>query len=420
MKKYGASMKKYGKIVVIFLIVCALFGFFERGNLTKLLANNGLKSNAVRNTVALNNKSKTVSNELENETQKTEQNTAQNAAQASQEAAANKTETAKSSEAQKTEQSAQNTSEQNKPQIIKPAPAPASSTQSNKEVKIDNSVPQVVVPVNTQSQQTEQTSNVVQAEQNLSNYSFTANNYNEYYNCVKTALENFNDSILIKLNNYDNNTYNLNVIDNILDDYYDIDYGIDGASGTIYTKGNDKVIKINFEYSLSKSQMIAMRDASKAKASAVVSSVISSGMSDLEKELAIHNYVVNNTAYDYTNYVNGTLPEQSFTDYGVLITGKAVCEGYAKAMFRLMSLAGLDCKVVKGLGDGQAHAWNIVKINGSYCQVDATWDDPVTTNGQNILSYDYFDLSDSQMSKDHQWDTSKYPSCTTTQYNKKQ
>jgi transglutaminase/protease-like cytokinesis protein 3 len=231
-------------------------------------------------------------------------------------------------------------------------------------------------------------------------------------------LEKFDDSITIKLNNYNANTYSLSVINNILDDHYDIDYGVQGAGGTIYSDGNIYVVNITLKYKLPKNQMIHMRDKAKAKATQIISRIIKPRMSDLNKELAIHNYIVNNTVYDYDNYIKGTLSQESFTDYGVLVQGRAVCEGYAKAMFKLLNMAGVQCIVVKGIGNGESHAWNIVKINGNYTQVDATFDDPVTTSGENILSYNYFDISDSQMAKDHQWNSQKYPKCNTIQYNR--
>lgn len=252
-----------------------------------------------------------------------------------------------------------------------------------------------------------------QVESVLTHYDYTVNNYNDYYNCVKDALENFKDSITIKLNNYNTDTYNLNVVNDVLDDYYDIDYGVSGASGNIYSENNNHVMKINFQYKLSKVQMIHMKNEAKQRASEIISNIIRPDMSQLSKEIAVHDYIVNNTVYDYSNYVSGTIPEESFTDYGVLVKGRAVCEGYAKAMFRLLNMAGVKCTTIKGTAQGQTHAWNIVDINGTYTQVDATFDDPVTTDGHSVLSHKYFDISDAQMAKDHKWDSNKYPKCVT-------
>ena len=282
--------------------------------------------------------------------------------------------------------------------------APSSSTQSDKQIDVNDNIGKD----NSQTQLKDQ----------LEVYDYTVNTYDEYYNVIKNSLENFKDSVSIKINNYNSSTYNLTTINKILDDYYDIDYGVQGASGTIYSSGNIYVIKIQFKYKLPRTQMLDMKNKTEIKAREIISKIINPKMNDLEKETAIHDYIVNNTSYDYDNYIKGTLPEQSFTDYGVLVLGKAVCEGYSKAMFRLLNMAGVQCYVVKGTANGESHAWNIVKINGNYTEVDATFDDPVTTNGKKILSYRYFDLSDEQMARDHQWDLNKYPKSNTTAYNR--
>ena len=54
-----------------------------------------------------------------------------------------------------------------------------------------------------------------------------------------------------------------------------------------------------------------------------------------------------------------------------------------------------------GIGNGGGHAWNKVKVDGSWYNIDLTWDDPVSSRP--ILSYDYFLVSDAVMKKDHSW-----------------
>lgn len=141
---------------------------------------------------------------------------------------------------------------------------------------------------------------------------------------------------------------------------------------------------------------------------------------DYAKEFYLHNYLVNNCSYDYEGYTSGRIPDSSYKPYGALVLGKAVCQGYAEAMKLLCDLSGIECNVVYGTSNGSGswidHAWNQVKIGGSYYHLDPTFDDPISLNGGNILSYKYYNLTDSQMSKDHKWDTAAYPACTSTQY----
>jgi len=148
------------------------------------------------------------------------------------------------------------------------------------------------------------------------------------------------------------------------------------------------------------------------KAKEIVNNVTNTSMSDLQKELALHQYVVQNTAYDYVNYKNGTVPQDSSTAYGTLIKGKAVCQGYADTMKLLLNLAGIEASVITGTAGGENHAWNMVKIDGEYYHLDATWDDPVPDAGDKV-SYTYFNLSDKQISKEeHIWESDNYPKCT--------
>ena len=137
--------------------------------------------------------------------------------------------------------------------------------------------------------------------------------------------------------------------------------------------------------------------------------------SELEKELIIHDYLVLNGQYDYDNYLNGTIPKESYSAYGLLVNHTGVCNSYAYSMKYLLAKAGIECEVVSGTGNGGAHAWNIVKIDGNYYYVDATWDDPVP-DVEGRIRYDYFNLSKDEMSKDHSWNTWEYPEANDSRY----
>ncbi len=139
------------------------------------------------------------------------------------------------------------------------------------------------------------------------------------------------------------------------------------------------------------------------KALIVLNEVISPGMSAYDKALAIHDYVVENCAYDYENYTLGQIPPASYSAYGSLVLGVAVCEGYAEAMQLLLSRAGVESRILLGTSRDVSHAWNLVKLNGEYTHIDATWDDPVTSDGTQLLLHDYFNLTDEEIGADHNW-----------------
>lgn len=156
------------------------------------------------------------------------------------------------------------------------------------------------------------------------------------------------------------------------------------------------------------------------KARHIVAERISADMTDFEKEKILHDYIVSNTAYDHENYKRNTLSEDVFEEYGCLVLGKAVCEGYAEAIKLLCDLAGIECIIVAGTpvsNSAEGHAWNIVKIDGEYYHLDATNNDTMTKDGTEILIYSYFNLTDSEMMKFYEWETSQYPKCRSTRNN---
>ena len=104
----------------------------------------------------------------------------------------------------------------------------------------------------------------------------------------------------------------------------------------------------------------------------LLSSLDLSSKTDYQKIKAIYDYICSNITYDYDN-----LYDDSYTlkhsSYAALINKKAVCQGYASLFYRLALEAGIDARVISG-DSGGPHAWNIVKIEGSYYNLDSTWD----------------------------------------------
>lgn len=136
------------------------------------------------------------------------------------------------------------------------------------------------------------------------------------------------------------------------------------------------------------------------RARVIVSSITSDSMSLADKERAIHDWIVNNTKYDQSYTI--------YDPYNTLIKHTGVCEGYSLLAQKMFTIAGIKSLVVEGTAGGQSHAWNLVNIDNQWRHVDVTWDDPISS--KDVLRYDYYNISDSKMSVDHTWDTTKYPS----------
>lgn len=57
---------------------------------------------------------------------------------------------------------------------------------------------------------------------------------------------------------------------------------------------------------------------------------------------------------------------------GALLDGKANCQGYADALYLLCGLCDIACEYRCGRGARRLHVWNAVRLNGLWCEVDAS------------------------------------------------
>lgn len=158
-------------------------------------------------------------------------------------------------------------------------------------------------------------------------------------------------------------------------------YGLGDGSGITSSACSYKY-DLNFDigFFTSKEQEAAVD----AKVDEVLDSLDLDGKSDYEKICAIYEYICDTTDYDHAAVTNGDLLAHSA--YATLCLNKSVCQGYATAIYRLMLEAGIDCRVVVGQSNGEAHAWNIVKLDGKYYYIDSTWD----SNFEDLEDYKWF------------------------------
>ena len=136
-----------------------------------------------------------------------------------------------------------------------------------------------------------------------------------------------------------------------------------------------------------------------------VNNYIKNDMSDFEKEMIIIQYLVENNVYDYQNYLDNTIPTDSYTSYGALVKNTSVCAGYADAFYEMCKAVNIESEIVRGIGNGGSHAWNRVKLDNEWYNVDVTWEDPVPTNnyGFGNLRNKYINLTDEELKRDHTW-----------------
>ena len=138
---------------------------------------------------------------------------------------------------------------------------------------------------------------------------------------------------------------------------------------------------------------------------AQIEALLATASADADKALLLHDYLVYNCEYDYDNYLSNTVPNESYQISGLLLKGVGVCQAYAITFRYFMDRAGIESYVVES--GYMNHAWNVIKIGGSYYHTDVTWDDPVYDR-LGLVKHDYFLLSDSAISKSRSGDSVHY------------
>lgn len=177
----------------------------------------------------------------------------------------------------------------------------------------------------------------------------------------------------------------------VVNDHPDL-YYVRTGYGVSYQTNSKLITKISPQYFQNIDDEAFQDGVQEAKAA------VTEDMDDLQKAIAIHDYIVLNCEYDKERLADKTIPKESYGAYGVLANRIAVCQGYALAYKYLLNEYGIECYIVTS--DTMNHAWNIVRIGDELYQVDATWDDP-TWDRYGLVSHSNMFLSDSEFGKNH-------------------
>ena len=89
-----------------------------------------------------------------------------------------------------------------------------------------------------------------------------------------------------------------------------------------------------------------------------------------EIELQLHDLLCKRVEYS-TNQADPMI----YSAYGALVNGKALCEGYSRAMQLLLHHFKIPCTTVTGVAEGEGHMWNQVSIGSKWYNLDVTWND---------------------------------------------
>lgn len=141
-----------------------------------------------------------------------------------------------------------------------------------------------------------------------------------------------------------------------------------------------------------------------AEISSSAASILASipdGASELERELIIHDALVDQISYDFEAAQEDDSSHNAFSIYGALVKKKSVCTGYACAAKLLLNLVGIECRTVVGMSKNTGHMWNQVRIDGEWYNLDVTWDDSAIDSNVLYSRYNYFNVNDERFCINH-------------------
>lgn len=241
----------------------------------------------------------------------------------------------------------------------------------------------------------------------------------EFFAYLTEQVQNHEESIDISVYAR-RNKWNLKDVSGRLQQYYLLE-------PTLFFINNQKILiehnepnylyKIKFDYLYSQSRVKKMTEQME-KAAAKAIEGITDEMSEAEKALAVHDYLVLNNSYDHSM--------KKYSAYNCLVEQTSTCQGYTLAYVYIMrDLLGMECSVV--ISDSQNHSWNYLKVDGDWYHVDLTVDD-LTYSAYGGKEYDGFGevnhknllLSDAACKKStalhEKWETFGLPAAKSTVY----
>lgn len=187
------------------------------------------------------------------------------------------------------------------------------------------------------------------------------------------------------------------VYQSVLADYGEI-FWVSGYVYTIYTQG-DSTVGLEFapKYTMTREE----RDAMQLQIDQEVDEIllgISEDASDYEKAKYVFEYLTTNVDYQVGSDENQNI-------ISVFINHVTVCQGYSCATQYLLKKLGIPCVIVTGEANNDAHAWNLILLDGAYYFLDTTWGNS-SYQGEDAekakyINYNYFCVTTEELMLTH-------------------
>lgn len=196
--------------------------------------------------------------------------------------------------------------------------------------------------------------------------------YESLYNCESSFSV---QSYGISVNDFQS------IYSNVINDNPELFY-VSSSFGYTYIPSSNKIVTITPSYAITQAEIPQAKLVFEKGIQKALKQVDST-MNDAQKALVIHDYIMNIATYPTINNVSTDDRNSYHSAYGLFSDGFVVCAGYTLAYSAILQRLGIDCKYV--VSDEMQHAWNSVKIDGYWYNVDLTFDDIHFSQGVNAL-----------------------------------
>lgn len=197
------------------------------------------------------------------------------------------------------------------------------------------------------------------------------------------------------------------------------DYGglfwVSGYVYTQYTRGGNLVgMDFTPKYTMSYEERVGTQEQIDDSVEELLAG-ISISDSDYEKAKYVFEILIQNVDYDASMENNQNI-------ISVFLSRATVCQGYACATQYLLNHLGVPSTIVTGTAEGESHAWNLVRLDGSYYYMDTTWGNSRYLDGssqiEKYVNYSYLAVTSEEISRTHVLDSSfPLPECTNMENN---
>lgn len=132
--------------------------------------------------------------------------------------------------------------------------------------------------------------------------------------------------------------------------------------------------------------------------------------SDREKVTQLYERIIRMTVYDAGDDQARYDGISVHSPYSIVKNGRGVCQAYASLFQITCDKAGIPCRYRIGTAtrsDGvtESHAWNLVQVEGLWWGLDATWGDPVFSDGSTNPDYVNYGYLLTDLSSTHKPDS---------------